>query len=286
MSPESALELVNASENTTYTLNAQFSGGQDQGAFLLLNGDGKRAVLKLSRNPMWLSQVTRATAATSHLKALNYPVPTYIMSGSTDTGTYWLQSELPGSVLVGPPTVEQVTDLMRLIDLQKGQAISDLQGQDWDWYIADVVFQGEDGMVRALMKFSTDTSALVADIEGLVVGLQNKVLPKTDLVHGDMNMGQVLFQGPAVSGVLDWDQAGYGDRTIDLVSLWYSLMDAPEPRDLVMKHLLEISDAESIKIYAAHKMLAIVAWHINKVGGEVIAVVTQARAALDLLHKL
>jgi aminoglycoside phosphotransferase (APT) family kinase protein len=285
MSPESAVELINASEHTSYQLGAQFSNGQDSGAYLAVDGD-KRAVLKVSRNPMWLSQVTRATAATNHLKAISYPVPTYITSGSSDNGTYWLQSELTGNLLSGTPAIEQITDLVRLIELQKEQAISDLQGQDWDWYIADVVFQGEDGMVRAMMKFSADTSALVADIEGMVIGLQNKVLPKTDLVHGNMNIGQILFQDSKVSGVLDWDQAGYGDRTIDFVSLWYSLINAPEPRDYVMKHMLEISDPESIKIYAAYKMLATVSWHINKVGGEVISVVTQARTALSLLLKL
>jgi aminoglycoside phosphotransferase len=286
MSPESAIEQINASEHTSYVLGDQLAGDQERGTYLAVEGDGKRAILKVSRNPMWVNQVNRASAATTHLKALNYPVPAYTTIGSTDTGTYWLQSELPGSPLSDPPTLEQVTDLVRLIEIQKDQAISDLQGQDWDWYIADAVFQGEDGMVRSLMKFSPDTSALVADVEGMVIGLQNKVLPKTDLVHGNMNMGQVLYQDAKVSGVLGWDQAGYGDRTIDLVSLWYSLINAPEPRDYVMKHLLEISDPESIKIYAAYKMLAIVSWHINKVGGEVISVVTQARTALSLLLKL
>jgi hypothetical protein len=63
-------------------------------------------------------------------------------------------------------------------------------------------------------------------------------------------------------------------------------MNAPEARDLVMDHLIKMSDVEAIKIYAAYKMLAIVSWHINKIGGEVIAVVTQARTALDLLRKL
>ena len=286
MTPDVALELINKSENTAYKLDAQYSGGADQGAFRVVNATGTRAVLKLSRNPMWLTQVQRATVATEHLKALKYPVPAYTTSGSSDNGTYWLMTEMPGSGTDQAPTPEQTADLIRLIDLQKGQAISELMGQDWDWYIADVVFQGEGGNVRSLMQFSGDTSALVADVEGMVVGMQTKVLPKTDLVHGDMDLGQVLFEGQAVSGVLDWDQAGYGDRTIDLVSLWYSLMQFPESRDLVMKHMLEISDLEAIKIYAAYKMLATVAWHINKVGGEVIAVVTQARTALDLLKKL
>jgi aminoglycoside phosphotransferase (APT) family kinase protein len=170
--------------------------------------------------------------------------------------------------------------------LQKNQAISEVQGQDWVWYLTDVVFRGESGNVRALMQFGAETSALVTDIESLVVGLQGKMLPKTDLVHGDMAIGQVLFSGNDVTGVVDWDQVGYGDVAQDLVSLWYSLLAAPEGRDAVMQHLLTVSDKEAIKIHAAYKMLTDVAWNINKPGGDVTAAVFQARTAIERLRTL
>jgi VCBS repeat-containing protein len=162
MTPQEALELINASQHTAYTLNAQYSGGEDQGAFQVVNADGSRAVLKLNRNPQWISQVERAKAAAVHLKALGYPVPTYLLVGSTDRGTYSLQTELPGAA--DEPTVDRMNDLLRIIDLQKGQVISEVQGQDWVWYITDVVFRGESGHVRAMMQFSAETSALVAQI--------------------------------------------------------------------------------------------------------------------------
>jgi thiamine kinase-like enzyme len=281
MTPQEALDLINAEAHTTYTLNSQYSGGEDSGAFSIVAPDGTRAVLKINRNPMWINQVQRAKAATLKLKTLGYPAPTYAFLGSTDRGTYSVQSELPGQTT--QPTVEGIQSLLGFIELQKGQAISEVSGQDWVWYISDVVFRGESGHVRAMMQFGPQTSALVSEVEGLVSGLQGKMLPKTDLVHGDMSIGQVLFQGTTVSGVVDWDQAGYGDRTYDLTALWYSILDFPEPRDAVMKHLLEVSDLDSVKIYAAYKMLSMVAWHINKVGGDVDKAVAQARSALDLL---
>jgi aminoglycoside phosphotransferase (APT) family kinase protein len=284
MTPQEALELINASQHTAYTLNAQYSGGEDQGAFQVVNADGSRAVLKLNRNPQWISQVERAKAAAVHLKALGYPVPTYLLVGSTDRGTYSLQTELPGAA--DEPTVDRMNDLLRIIDLQKGQVISEVQGQDWVWYITDVVFRGESGHVRAMMQFSAETSALVAQIESLVAGLQGKVLSKNDLVHGDMGINQVLFQGQKVTGVIDWDQVGYGDRAIDLVSLWYSIMQAPEARDAVMKHMLEVSDKDTIKICAAYKMLTMVAWNITKGGGDVAPAAMLARTAIELLTAL
>lgn len=284
MTPQEALELINAEQHSSYALTAQYSGGQDHGAYQVTGTDGKRAVLKLNRNPMWVSQVNRAKAAVTHLQALGYPVPTYLVVGSTDHGTYSLQTELPGAA--SDPTVECITDLLRVIDLQKGQLISEVQGQDWVWYITDVVFRGESGHVRAMMQFSAETSALVAEIEGLVMGLQGKALSKSDLVHGDMELGQVLFGGNKVTGVLDWDQVGYGDRTIDLVSLWYSILQAPEARDLVMKHMLEISDKDVVKICAAYKMLTVVASNITRGGGDVAPAAMLARTAIEQLKAL
>lgn len=285
MTPESALEYINAAKHTNYSVAGQFSGSDDQGAFRVSSPDGQTAVLKLSRNPQWRSQIERAKAATDHLKTLGYPVPTYLHIDSMDEGTFWLETELPG-LPIERPTTGQITELLRLIELQKGQTISAVQGQDWGWYVTSVVFRGESGLVRVLMQYSPETSALAAQIEGLALGLDSKVLPNTDLVHGDLNIGQVLTQGETISAVLDWDQVGYGDRTLDLVGLWYSLMDHPDTRDLVMNHMLEVSDKDAIKIFAAYKMLAMISWHINRVGGDVTGVSTQAQTALSILSKI
>lgn len=286
MGPNQAIDLINARLKTTYTVTTQFSGGQDQGAFRVTDASGTAAVLKISRNPRWADQVRRGQAATNHLRGLGYPVPEYKLVDSTDSGSYWLETLMPGGGAYGNPTSAQVSDVIRLIELQKGQMISDVQGQDWGWYISEVVFRGEAGNVRALMRFSPETSAIAAAAEGLVMGLQGKMLPKTDLVHGDMNITQVLFDGDRVSGVLDWDQAGYGDRTIDLVGLWYSIIGATAERDMVMQHMLEVSDKDAIKIYAVYKILAQLAWQVNKVGADVTSHIAQANQAISLLKLL
>lgn len=285
MSPEIALEYINAAKSTAYAISDKFSGGEDQGAYRVVDAAGQSAVLKYSANPMWRTQIERAKAATDHLRPLGYPVPSYLYIDATSSGTFWLENELPGQAIQAPQS-GQIDELLRLIELQKNQTISAVQGQDWSWYAASVVFRGDAGLVRCLMQFSTETSALAAQIEGLVLGLDGKALGNTDLVHGDLGISQVLAQNQKISAVLDWDQVGYGDRTMDLVSLWYSLMDQPAARDQVFAALTKISDPESIKIFAAYKMLAVVAWHINKAGGEVSTVTQQAKTALGILHAL
>jgi aminoglycoside phosphotransferase len=284
MAPEEALEIISREAHLEFALNNEYAGGQDSGAFRVASPTGNKAVLKLNRNPVWVNQIQRAKAATTHLAALGYPVARYLFVGSTDRGTYSLQSALPG--LPASPTVPVVQRLIELIELQKDQAISEVQGQDWVWYIMDVVFRGEWGNVRALMQFNAETSTLVSGVETLVRGLDNTALPKTDLVHGDMGIGQVLIEGGQVTGVVDWDQVGYGDRTQDLVSLWYSVLIVPECGDLVMQHMLKVSTKEAIKIHGAYKMLTNVSWIINKAGGDVSTAVVEANSALAQLQKL
>src|ERR1700683_1975327 len=284
MSPETALEYINAAKSTTYAVTNQYSGGDDQGSWRRATPDSNSALLKISRNPtpQRRAQIERAKAATDHLRPLGYPAPRYLHIDSLDNGTFWLESELPG-LPVSQPTSAQVTELLRLIDLQKDQTISAVQGQDWSWYVSSVVFRGESGLVRALMQFSPETSALAAGIEGLVRGRDAQTLRNSDLVHGDFTVGQVLAQNDQITGVIDWDQAGYGDRTLDLVGLWYSVINQSVTAEEIMKHALSITSAGVIKIVAAYKMLAIIAWHINKAGGNVSAVAADDRTALGIL---
>jgi aminoglycoside phosphotransferase (APT) family kinase protein len=136
------------------------------------------------------------------------------------------------------------------------------------------------------MQFGAQTSALVTMIEGLVVGLQTKALPKTDLVHGDLTISQVLFDNNKVSGVVDWDQVGYGDRTQDYVALWYSLVDFPDTSAALVQHMKTVSDGPAIKIHAAYRMLSDVAATINKAGADVEPAVARAWKAIDQIRGL
>ncbi len=56
-------------------------------------------------------------------------------------------------------------------------------------------------------------------------------LPVADLVHGDLNLSNVLAQNGAITGVVDWEHIGVGSRALDLTSLlfdWQRLLLANE----------------------------------------------------------
>jgi Phosphotransferase enzyme family len=56
-------------------------------------------------------------------------------------------------------------------------------------------------------------------------------LPAADVVHGDLNLSNVLARDGVITGIVDWDHAGVGSRALDLTSLlfdWQRLQFAHE----------------------------------------------------------
>jgi aminoglycoside phosphotransferase (APT) family kinase protein len=41
----------------------------------------------------------------------------------------------------------------------------------------------------------------------------------TDVVHGDLNLSNVLARDGAITGIVDWDHIGVGSRALDLTEL-------------------------------------------------------------------
>jgi len=46
-------------------------------------------------------------------------------------------------------------------------------------------------------------------------------LPPTDFTHNDLHLTNVLADGERITGVIDWDEFGLGNRALDLVVLGF-----------------------------------------------------------------
>lgn len=55
------------------------------------------------------------------------------------------------------------------------------------------------------------------------VGAETGTMTGAELVHLDFHPGNVLVDGGRVTGVVDWDGAGRGDRLFDLVTLRFEV---------------------------------------------------------------
>jgi len=61
-------------------------------------------------------------------------------------------------------------------------------------------------------------------------------------IHGDLHSRNVLVEGGAISGIIDWGDVAAGDRATDLASIWM-LFDDPTDRLAAMRAFRAVSDA-------------------------------------------
>jgi len=89
---------------------------------------------------------------------------------------------------------------------------------------------------------------------------RNHRLPVSDLVHGDLNLTNVLVGGGEISGVVDWDHLGLGSRAVDLTSLlfdWQRLRLADEDAaasgggERLVRRIVEIAGEDGLRCTVA-----------------------------------
>jgi len=181
-------------------------------------------------------------------------VPRYLLADCFDDGvTYWIQTALPGAP-PAPLRHSHVTQVCALIDAQAGRALS--SESDWSAYVLAVVFQGESGWRDSLEQYSTATRAVLARLTDLVAGKEVCRLRRDDIVHGDLGPDNLLVVGDRVSGIVDWDAAGSGDRSLDLSKLLFYAYDDPAIRADVWARIVAISGRTALDILLAYNILA------------------------------
>jgi hypothetical protein len=111
--------------------------------------------------------------------------------------------------------------------------------------------------------YSPRTATLLAFARSLDVD----VLPGDDLVHFDFHPGNILVDRGRVTGVVDWDGAGRGDRHLDLVTLRYDLeLRAPALAAELDSQLRQSVPAELLRLCWAHMGIRLVDWAIRHHG--------------------
>jgi hypothetical protein len=208
-----------------------------------------------------LTRIRLARKITNRLRRLSPLVPGYVLVGAfPEAENYWLQTALPGHPAAGL-TVEQAQVLIGLNELQAGQALS--QQQNWSAYIKLVVFDDISGWKQTLHNYSLESLNLLARLDRFVCGLDDVCDKTGDIVHGDLTPGNILLEDNRVSGVVDWDAAGCGDRAFDLGLLLFYCYENYPVRQLLADYLLEIAGPGRLKVYLAYSVLSQMDWSIR-----------------------
>ncbi len=177
-------------------------------------GDGSTwAAGAYERDSRWLPQLARLLpVAVPEPLAQGRPTKEY----PSDWGVY---SWLPGE----NPEVDRLTDPERLA--------RELAGFVRALHAVELEDGPEAGRGSSLARFDEATRAALAGLEGeldtraaLAAWERTLEVPEWTgppvWVHGDLMPGNLLVQGAALTGVIDWGGAGLGDPAVDVPPAW------------------------------------------------------------------
>ncbi|MFG1817497.1 phosphotransferase family protein [Kribbella sp. NPDC049174] len=216
---ESVVAEVNVALGTDYQLVRQLPGGLQSSAYELTAG-GTRVVLKWSDDPGWAPRVRRAAELVRRARAVGYPTPDWLAVGTTAAGSpYQLQEFVTGVGLHDASTIgpSLARELIAICETQR-ELVPD-RDSNWSVWAAGVVFDGWDGVWDRVRGYGGETTDLIERYDELCRPYRGQDLPSDDLVHGDLNVGNVIVDNGRVAGIIDIEAAGGGSRAYDLISL-------------------------------------------------------------------
>jgi hypothetical protein len=252
-------------------LLGRLSGGVNGGAVRVRLAGGADAVLKaLPRShPHQLDETLRAQRVVEHMRRRGYPTPTWLGVGATAAHVWQLMDFVdaaPAPALT-PSLVEQ---LMEIIELQAGQASEPYDHWSYAWRVAtgresavaglEIDETPEQSLLRqSVARLPGYSSAVSALVERLRLVCADVPPPREspDMVHTDLNPGNVLVRDGAVVAVVDIGNAGSGTRATDLINLVWLTFEDPldDVRGRLWNSILDIVGWEGAAVLAAAQIL-------------------------------
>lgn len=248
MRADEVLAAVNAAHGTSWILGPQLAGGYQGGAFQLADPSGVTAVLKWSENERWAPTVLAAARLVEHARAHGWPTPRWLAVGLTpDSRAYHVQERMPGAPL-RPLDMAALKAALHAIERQAD--LSPATEREWSAYCRAVVFEDPGDLMRLVARASPNCAAFVARVQSWNRGNEHRLLPTNDLVHGDMNLDNILFDGGDLIAFVDVEAVARGTRVCDLSRLLLETdaEEQPEVSGALVTEALRLAELEVLKI--------------------------------------
>ncbi len=216
---ESVVAELNVALGTDYRLVRHLTGGLQSGAHELTAG-GARVVLKWSDDPGWAPRVRRAADLVRRARAAGYPTPEWLAVGTTAAGSpYQLQEFVDGVGLADASTIgpSLARELIAVCETQRDLVPED--DTNWSAWARGVVFEEWDGVWERVRGYGGEVAELISLYDELCRAYRDQALPGNDLVHGDLNVGNLIVDNGRIAGIIDIEAASGGSRAYDLISL-------------------------------------------------------------------
>ncbi|MEV0285967.1 phosphotransferase [Kribbella sp. NPDC050820] len=236
-------------------------GGGEVGAAFVRWPDGRRAVLKwrpgtrledLQAGPIAVSEAVRAAGA---------PVPETQLAVQLGTAIATVQELLPGAPIakLDEAGLEQA---LAFNELQAGLLVGRPDVPPLELYLRS---DGPGFCLHGPLRAHNRPTALLDDWITAVGAEHPGPLRGDDAVHVDYHPGNLLAVDGRITGIIDWDGAGRGDRRLDLVTLRFGIhSDAPDPAVVArLDAVLDTFGDDVLRPLWAHMSLRMVDWAIR-----------------------
>lgn len=213
---ELVLEEVNGRLCSRFRLQQQLSGGEQNGAYLVVDGE-LVAVMKWQPVQWKATQLLRAFPAVRYAADHGWPVARWLDARRLAAGgAYLLQEYVVGTPLssFGPDDVTAVVVANRR---QTGLAFPDAAD---DSAQLEEVLSGEDEWKSNVANFTQAGAELVRHGDEIVARAGAVPIPKLDVVHGDYSSSNILIDNAGSARFVDSETVSRGTRVRDLADLY------------------------------------------------------------------
>jgi Ser/Thr protein kinase RdoA (MazF antagonist) len=269
-----AIAYLSARTGIAFELIGPAAGGEVGAAFVRWP-DGHEGVL--SRGAGDLAALRLTADILAHARRQGIPCPRYELIEELGDDIVIVQERLPG----GPPMIVDDRLVERMIALMP--RFSGLLADRPDVPLLDLYLDRSGPgfcLHESLERHDNRTRRLLAWVRE--IGRDpDTAMGGNDLVHADFHPGNVLVdESGDITGVVDWDAIGRGDRRFGLVTLHFdigwrlarrSAGEAATTRSMeLIEHELQFLSPTHLRAFRAHMSLRLVDWAIRHHPAEVV----------------
>ncbi|MDR3613301.1 MAG: phosphotransferase [Candidatus Obscuribacterales bacterium] len=207
------------SRDTNYNVIGKMERGLN-GAYLVQNAEGDHLIFKAVSRDDVTPQINISAKSASAVDSLAGRTPRYEEVRFTPgEGSWYVQTLLEGKPAPNP-TDKLIGQMLKLNDRQAGKAIAG--SQNWNDKVYDSLFNDNLGWQKAIGRSGEEGKDLVRRVQALAGNSRLFVPRAEDIVHGDFQHYNALVSSTdRLTGYVDWEGAGLGDRSIDMTRLLF-----------------------------------------------------------------
>ncbi len=208
------LEDVKRATGDAWELDGRFARGMLEGAWRVRSGSAA-AVMKWHDARSAAPHNPDAPAIVEYLRSEGYPTPAWLASGATEDGVHWSLQGLAGGEPLRELDHESAEIFVEFAQWHRELRLPTESG--WNQYVRDHAF-GTHPTHRRLRSGGPMVSRLLEAGLSLAAPYEDEALPALEMVHCDLNVGNVLVLDGKLAEIVDVGGSGVGCAAYDLLA--------------------------------------------------------------------